>query len=375
MHRQHGGPGLQPALGIVEPAPADWDAFALCHPRGHLLQSAGWGALKERFGWRAQRIAVAGPGGLLAGAQLLYRSRLGLGVAYAPRGPLLAGDTAADELLLGALARAARRRRTVFLRLEPNLLEDDDGADALHTTLLLRGWRTAAPLQPRSTIHLDLRPPSEALLAACSKGHRADIRRSARQGIVVRAGMNAADLTAFYRMMEATSDRRAGFGIHSEAYYRAAWEIFSGFAAQDEGFSGPQAAARLLLAEQNGAVVAGFLVFAAAGQGLYLYSGSTEAGMRAGANHLLQWHAINWARERGCALYDMWGVPDTLGRAATLPDGHARAALEQAAQADPLHGVYRFKKGFGGRVVRYLPAYDQVYLPPLYALWRRRASG
>ena len=33
------------------------------------------------------------------------------------------------------------------------------------------------------------------------------------------------------------------------------------------------------------------------------------------------------------------------------------------------------KKGFGGRVTRYLPAYDRVYMPPLYALWQRVSRG
>ncbi|NJO06173.1 MAG: hypothetical protein HC876_11995 [Chloroflexaceae bacterium] len=73
------------------------------------------------------------------------------------------------------------------------------------------------------------------------------------------------------------------------------------------------------------------------------------------------------------------GIPDALGRAAMLPDTPnttvAREAMEAMAQKDPLIGVYRFKKGFGGQVVRYLPAYDYVYLPPLYTLWRRRAMG
>ncbi len=39
-------------------------------------------------------------------------------------------------------------------------------------------------------------------------------------------------------------------------------------------------------------------------------------GLRAGANHALQWEALQWARGRGCASYDFWGIPDALGRAA-----------------------------------------------------------
>jgi len=350
-------------LAVVELGAAEWDDLAARHSQGHLLQSSGWGALKARVGWEARRVVVAGPEGPRAGAQVLLRRRLGLSAAYVPRGPLLGEDAAANALLLAALDRLARRARAVFLRLEPNVLEDDPRAGELHSTLLLLGFQAAPPIQPRSTVHLDLTPAPERLLAGMSKGHRADIRRAAREGVAVRLAGQAADLDAFYAIMEQTGSR-AAFAIHSRAYYQSAWELFA-----------PSGRAQLLLAERDGATLAAFLIFAWAGAGLYLYGGSTEQGRQSGANHALQWQALQWARERGCRLYDFWGVPDQLGLAAVAADEAARARLEEEAKSDPLYGVFRFKKGFGGRVARYLPAYDRVYLPPLYTLWQRRFAG
>jgi lipid II:glycine glycyltransferase (peptidoglycan interpeptide bridge formation enzyme) len=321
-----------------------------------------------------------GAEGLISGAQVLFRRRLGISGAYVPRGPLFAGDAAADALLLAALDRLARRNRAVFLRIEPNLLEGDAEADRLHSALLLRGFQPAAPLQPRSSIHLDLAPAPDQLLAAMSKGHRADIRRAERAGVDVRSGASGGDLDSFYAIMEATG-ARAGFAVHSRAYYRAAWELFraratssaaSSRAGAPETRAEEEGHAQLLLAERDGETLAAFLVFAWAGVGLYLYSGATDAGLKSGANHALQWRALLWARERGCALYDFWGIPDALGQAATAEDAAERARREQDAQSDPLFGVFRFKKGFGGRIVRYAPAYDMVYISALYALWRRR---
>jgi len=325
-----------------------------------MLQSAGWGALKRQVGWEARYVTIAGPDGPCAGAQLLIRRRLGFSAAYVPRGPLFDADARANTLLLAALDRLARGARAVFLRLEPNVLESDLRAGTLHSALLLHDFRPAEPIQPRSTLHLDLTPPPERLLAGMSKGHRADVKRAAREGVEVRAGQSAADLDAFYAIMSATS-ARAQFGIHSRDYYAAFLRLF-----------GPPAdAAQLLLAVYAGETVATALVAAGAGAGLYLYSGSTEAGLKCGAQHAIQWEAIRWAQARGCRLYDFWGVPDQLGRAAQTNDPAEQERLEAEAQSDPLYRVYRFKKGFGGRVVRFLPAYDQVYLPPLYRLWRR----
>jgi lipid II:glycine glycyltransferase (peptidoglycan interpeptide bridge formation enzyme) len=353
-------PRLKPAgLAIAELDAAEWDVFASRHPDGHLLQAAGWGELKGRFGWEVRRITVLGPEGAQAGAQVLIRRRLGLSAVYVPRGPLFAPDAPANGALLAALDRLARHNRAVFLRLEPNMLENDPHAATLHSELLVKGFRPSQPIQPRSSIHLSLAPDPARQLAAMRKGHRADIRRAAREGVGVRLGAGAADLDAFYTIMEQTGTR-AGFGIHSREYYRSAWAQFA-----------PDGAG-LFLAEQGEQTLAACLIFAWAGTGLYLYGGSTAEGLKSGANHALQWQAIQWGRERGCTRYDFWGVPDQFGQASAATDDAERARLEEAAKDDPLYGVFRFKKGFGGEVVRYLPAYDRVYLPPLYTIWQRR---
>ncbi len=344
-------------LRVAEVSGPDWDGFVAQHRYGHLLQQRAWAELKAVTGQRARRVAVLAPDGrLLAGAQVLVQWRYGLSVAYVPRGPLWAGEIKPDQLLLQALERLARRQRAVFLRIEPNQLEDSPGIDEQHTWLLLRGWQPARPMQPRSSVHLALDLPAEQLFAGFSKGHRADIRRAERQGVTVRSG-DVGDLGDFYRIMEMTASR-AAFGIHSAEYYRAAWQAFG-------------ANCRLLLADIGDQVVAAHMVFCDGQRTCYLYGGANDRGLKSGANHLLQWCAVQWAQERGCSSYDFWGIPDALGQAAACDDAARRARLEANARNDPLIGVYRFKKGFGGTIVRYLPAYDRVFMPVFYRLWQR----
>jgi serine/alanine adding enzyme len=346
---------------VVTPDRAAWDAFVAAHPDGHLLQSSRWGALKGRFGWKPHLRAVVAGETFQAGALALEKRRFGLSALYVPRGPLFSGDPSIDALLLDDMIRLGRRRRAVFVRIEPNITEDDPRAATLHSFLLARALQPTPPIQPRSTIHLDLTPEPERLLAGMSKGHRADIKRALREGVEVREGGTPADLDAFYAIMQATS-ARAGFAIHSPAYYAAVLELFGD-------------AARLWLAEYRGAPVATAMTAVWGAMALYLYSGSTTDGLQCGAQHAIQWCAIQWARARGAARYDFWGIPDAIGQAARTSDPAARARLEAAAQHDPLYGVYRFKKGFGGITTRYLPAYDQIGMPLLYALWRRRVIG
>jgi serine/alanine adding enzyme len=337
-----------------------WDALVASHPHGHLLQNWAWGELKSQFGWMPVRLAIVTSSDTMprAAAQMLVRRFMGLSVCYVPRGPMLSGEPVLDATLLTALRRMARRRRAAFLRLEPNILEDTGESRTLHSFLQTEGFRIAQPLQPRTSIHLSLEPSPEQLFGAFSKGHRADVRRAERNGVAVREGCTDADLNAFYVLMEETA-RRAEFAIHSREYYRAAWS-----AAGDD--------AQLLLAyDKDGLPLAGFLVFAFGHEGQYMYSASTTEGLKSGANHLLQWHTIRWMRERGCRTYDLWGVPEIVGGMVGVND-EERARIEEQAKGHPLYGAYRFKKGWGGEVVRYLPAYDAVFLAPAYWLWRRR---
>ena len=352
---------MSPAV-VSYTSAADWDALVDQYPSGHFLQSWAWGELKGEFGWRPVRLAVLDDQGRpAAAAQLLIRRVLGLAVCYVPRGPLLSGRAELDRVLLAALRRVALRNRAAFLRLEPNVLAHEPHATTLNSRLQVAGFRQAEPLQPGTSIHLDLQPDPDQLFAAFSKGHRADVRRAERQGVSVRVGASVADLDAFYAIMEATA-ARAEFAIHSREYHLRAWQIAG-------------EAARLLIAsDKAGADIAAFLVFGWGREAQYMYSGATAQGLKLGANHLLQWHALQWARERGCTLYDFWGVPEAAAKLAGAAEAE-RAAVEAELQADPLAGVYRFKKGWGGQVVTYLPAYDQVYFPPAYWLWRERGGG
>lgn len=359
-------------FAVVEPTPEEWDRFVVQHPQGNLLQRSPWGELKTSSGWSVRRIAILGipqtnsttqevrQVSLLAGAQMLFRTRYMVSVAYIPRGPLFSGISEVDNLLLAAMQHVARQKRAIFLRLEPNILEQDPQADRIHTWLLLKGYHTTETIQPRSTIHLTFTATTiETLFAHMSKGHRADIRRAERQGVTIQTG-TISDIDTFYGIMQSTS-QRANFGIHTRAYYEQAMRLFGENSL-------------LLIAQKDAQAIASHLVFHDTHAGFYLYSGATQPGLKVGANHLLQWHALQWAHQHGCTHYDFWGIPDTLGRAALLAEEHQqqKAALEHEAEQDPLIGVYRFKKGFGGTIVRYLPAYDYIYFLPFYTLWQRR---
>ena len=336
------------ALRITHPTTrAEWNAALASLPQPHVLQTWEWGAFKSRYGWRPTRYLWLEDGQPRAAASALAR-RLGRwpsAVVYVPRGPALDyGDTGLLEQILGDLEDTARRERALFVKIDPDVRADTPTGEAVVKMLCRRGWRASREqIQFRNTILLDLTRSPDELLAAMKSKWRYNVRLAGRKGLTVRRGTSA-DLPLLYEMYAETA-ARDGFIIRTEEYYRDAWGTFI-----EAGWAQP------LIAEVEREPVAMVLIFCfpstplrtdpstslrpGAGRAWYMYGASRSVHREKMPNHLLQWEAIRWAQEQGCTVYDMWGAPDVLD------------------ESDPLWGVYRFKRGFGGEFVRHIGAWD-----------------
>ena len=344
---------------------AAWDAAVAALPGAHLLQSWAWGEFKARTGWRARRLYWEGAHP--AAAQVLTRT-LGrvLKVLYVPKGPLLDwADAAVRAAVLDDLQALARRERAIFIKVDPDVVTSLGGpgeeqpqatGQAVQADLAARGWVFSQDqIQFRNTVQLDLRPSLDALLAGMKQKTRYNLRLAERKGVSVRAG-SAADLPLLYQLYAETA-ARDGFVIRPADYYHEAWGRFLA-AGQAQPF----------IAEVAGEPVSALIVFRFAQTALYMYGMSREAHRDKMPNHLLQWHAMQWAKAQGGTVYDFWGAPD------------------EFVESDRLWGVWKFKEGFGGQVVRTLGAWDYAPSPRLYRLYttvlprvlnvlRRRAVG
>lgn len=333
--------------------PETWDIFAAHHPHAHILQTSPWGGLKAQFGWSDERVGVAEHGELVAGAQILYRRLPGaLGtLAYVPKGPLADwGDEEQLATLLPVIDCAVRERGAIALTIEPELPDEP-----IHHRRLNGLGLHPSPLgsvQPRRTIVVDISPDQDTILRAMKQKTRYNIRLAGRKGVTVREATKD-DLPILHALMAATAERDR-FGVHEPAYYDAAFELFV-----------PRGWARLLLAEAEGEPVAAVMAFAVPPRAWYLYGASSNSHREKMPTYLLQWEAMRWAMEEGCTSYDLYGVPDE--DEDTLEEQFTRRSEE-------LWGVYRFKRGFGGRLVRSVGAWDRVYAPLRYGLYRQMVT-
>ncbi len=313
-----------------------WNDYLTAYPDAHLLQTGEWGELKSAFGWEPVRlIPDEGPA-----CQILFRSLpLGLTLAYLPK-PVFSGQlSVSSERFWAEIDAVCWARRAVFLKIEPDAW--DYASRFTGYTLRLSPHN----IQPPRTILVDLRGSEDDILARMKQKTRYNIRLAEKKGVCVRAWD---DLPAFHEMMQITG-QRDGFGVHSLAYYRRAYELFH-----------PSDMAELLVAEYQGQPLAALMVFARGRRAWYVYGASNDHERNRMPTYLLQWEAMRWARSRGAEEYDLWGVPD---------EDEETLEARFTERSDGLWGVYRFKRGFGGQVRRAAQAVDRVYNPLLYWLY------
>jgi peptidoglycan pentaglycine glycine transferase (the first glycine) len=320
----------------------DWDWFVRKNPHGHILQTTAWGQLKSAFGWKAETVCTGEQGALVLFRQL----PLGLSLAYVPRGPLADWNRAADlGKLVDVLDRLCRARNAICLKLEPDLPENPAFIGSLATLGFQPSPQT---IQPRRTLVLNLNGQENEILGRMKPKTRYNIGLATKKEVTVHAAQSLAEVTAFTDLMRETG-HRDNFGIHAPEYYQQAYERFQ-----------PTGQCQLFLANYHGQLLAGVMVFALGKRAWYFYGASSNAERNRMAPYLAQWEAIRWAKSRGALVYDLWGIPDENA-------DFLESDFEQ--RHDGLWGVYRFKRGWGGQVVRTVGAWDRVYSPIGYQLY------
>jgi peptidoglycan pentaglycine glycine transferase (the first glycine) len=340
-----------------------WNSLIAAFPETHVLQTWEWAQVKARYGWgpmptlwhdRQGEVSAAAMvlarkvpgGGYLTGAQMMY----------VPKGPLLRdwADAGLREQVLGDLRALARRNRAIFIKIDPDVCTgegipgegeatESPTGQAVIADLTSRGWQfSGEQIQFRNTVLIDLAPSEEDLLMNMKQKTRYNIRLAGRRGVEVRVG-DISDIGVLSQMYAETS-LRDGFVIRDKVYYRTVWGTF--FQA---GMAEP------LIAEVEGEPVAAVITFRFGGKAWYLYGMSRDMHREKMPNYLLQWEAMRRAKQAGCLIYDLWGAPD------------------EFSESDPLWGVFRFKEGLGGKVVRHIGAWDLVVRPLYYWLYTQIA--
>jgi lipid II:glycine glycyltransferase (peptidoglycan interpeptide bridge formation enzyme) len=328
------------------------------NPRLSFLQSRFWAGFKAGQGWKSFFVPLPPTGDISVLARLLG-GRFCL--AYVPFPPLPA---AAKEsaVMLAEITKAAARALGENLPGGAFLIRYDLGREfsaledcaAWKEALCAAGSgaglrNTLSTVQPPDTVILNIDLSEEELLARMKSKWRYNIGISLKRGVTVRLASGdslAKDLAVFYSLYQETAARDR-IAIHSRGYYES---LFGAAEKSRMAAQGPEPDVRLYVASHEGEDLAAIITLFYGGEAVYLYGASSNSKRNLMAAYLLQWQAIRDAKTAGCVTYDFYGIP---------PTEH---------ESHPMHGLYRFKTGFGGRIV-HRPGCVDAPLSPIYPLY------
>ncbi len=207
--------------------------------------------------------------------------------------------------------------------------------------------KSSADIQPPDTVLIPIdksRFSEEDILSSMKSKTRYNIRLAGKKGVEVRR-IERTDYTVppelhqWYELYRIT-EQRNNIALHSRRYYARLFELTK------------SADCFLYMAYHQEDLLAGIIVVSRASKSWYLYGASSNVKRNLMPSYALQWRAILDLREKGCTLYDMFGIPP------------------YAEKGHPMFGLYQFKTGFAGRIIHTPGAWDRPLMPILYSMYR-----
>ncbi len=298
---------------------------------GSVMQSSYWAAVKHGTGWKPYAFEVEDDQRRFSVLVLVKQVLPLWQLAYIPFGPPLSSQVGE---FLRQLAKELRKKlpSSVFaLRYD---LPFDEVNDQNVMVINAPRFRTCKEsVQPEGTVRIDLHWGYHAV----TLGYRDRAKRALRKASqTFEAGLWSGDDASFKRWYEIYLEtaKRDGFSPRSAKYLKALLTLDGKVAGDVE--------CKLLLATEKRKIVGGIIVLFSKTETVYLYGASMRFDSLS-CSHVLQDYAIRMACEKGCAIYDLYGISGPKGRGSHLA------------------GLEVFKLSFGGQAYYRSPSTDYVY--------------
>ncbi|MBP5662494.1 MAG: peptidoglycan bridge formation glycyltransferase FemA/FemB family protein [Clostridia bacterium] len=325
----------------------EYTDFTIHHERSHILQSAQWGKVKAA--WTNEFVLVRDENGRLKGTMSILIRKVPLfpgTFMYAPRGPVCdLHDRDTLQKLTDGAREIGKRYKAMNLKIDTDTPASDTEYAAIMKKLgytLRNNYYNLEGVQARFLMRVDLKDKTEEeLLASFHHKTRYNIRVAQKKGVEIRVGTRE-DIPAFFELMK-TTGARDGFTTRGIDYFYRMYDCLGEYCRLFLAYAGEG---------EERACVSGTMAGLYGNKCLYLYGASGNRFRNYMPNYLIQWEMIRWARENGCTVYDLRGVP---GR------------IED--ENNPIYGLYRFKKGFAGQATEMIGEFDLALRPVWYRLF------
>lgn len=310
---------------------AEFDSFINSHPKGHMMQTSMWGQVKKEWSWTGF-IAREDSGEIRGVCGVLMRKipYTPFKMMYAPRGPVCdLNDKETVSALLGAASEYGKKNKAYTFKIDTDTPADNteyiDLLKSLGFTFKENNEKFES-VQARYIFRLPLEGRSEEeVMAGFHSKTRYNTRLAERKGI--RIEFKTKEFCKDFHDLMLVTGERDNFATRSTEYFERIMDAFG-----DD--------ARLCFAYYEDELLAGALDVHVGDKVWYVYGASSNEHRNLMPTYLVQWTLIKWAMEEGCNWYDFrGGYPD---------------------ENNPLHGIYKFKKGFCNDYIEFMGEADLI---------------
>src|SRR5260221_3438465 len=282
----------------------------------HPLQTLSWEEFRDAWGNEVVRV----DGNLLTIHKVPFLNKK---IGVFEKGPT------PTATMLENLKKFGKENNLIFIKLEPNVINNEKLVTLLHGKGAVKGKTLFTP----TTFWIDLTKSEEDLMKSFESKTRYNIRLAEKKGVTVSEDNSD---TAFEKYLELTKETTARdkFFAHSQKYHRLLWETLK-----------KAGIAHLLVAKYNNEIVTTWILFVYDGFLYYPYGASTHKYKNTMANNLMMWEAIKFGKKHNLTTFDLWGRE--IGK-----------------------GFTKFKEGYNPKVIEFLGTWDLVIDKQMYYLYR-----
>lgn len=318
-----------------------WENFLLQCKEKTFLQSWNWGEFNEAMGRKSWRLGIYDDDKIVSVALISKIGARRSTFLFVSHGPVTIDGLSAKEktkvlkLLLSRLLEIAKEEKAVFIRISPIWLRNEENIELFKD---LKFKNAPIHMHPETTWELDISKSEEDILMGMRKTTRYLIRQAEKNpDVKIVKSNDTKDLESFNYVYSETG-KRQHFTIYQSKYTEKEFTTF----LKDNQVS-------LFLGKYKDEVVAVAIFIFWQGICFYHHSGSILKYNKIPVSYLLQWEAIKEAKERGCSVYNFWGI---------APDIKEKNDVKKSKH--PWAGLSLFKMGFGGYKKDYIIAQDFI---------------
>ena len=327
-----------------------WQKFFDDNCSSSFLHSWEWGEFQQSLGYSIVRLGLFNNKNQLEAICLVIKIKSRRGsFLFVPHGPIivkhLTSNTKHIKKILFELLESLKeiaKKNFWFVRIA-SVLEDREDHQKIFTDL---GFKKAPIyMHAETTWELPLtNKTEEELLFSMRKTTRYLIKKAVRDRVLIEKTEDPKAIKIFYNLYQETA-KREKFTPFSFDFIKKEFAAFSKskkamiFLAKVTSFDSNQFQP---ISKSFNYLAASIIIFT---KNAAFYHQGASLHTKIPATYLLQWEAIKEAKNRGCQLYNFWGIYD-----------------EKRPQRTPKswQGLTLFKTGFSGQIKRLLPTQDYI---------------